>query len=82
MNTLDQTVHTTSGRLAACSSDTPAGNGITWPAGHTTRSAYPPPASRAQHSSPTLHPVTSSPTAAMVPLHSSPSTSEAPGGGG
>ena len=29
MNTLDQTVHTTSGRLAACSSDTPAGTGIT-----------------------------------------------------
>ena len=29
MKTLDQTVHATSGRLAACSSDTPAGTGIT-----------------------------------------------------
>ena len=29
MNALDHTVQTTSGRLAACSSDTPAGTGIT-----------------------------------------------------
>ncbi len=81
MNTLDQTVQTTSGRLAACCSETPAGTGITCPAGQTTRSAYPPPASSAQHSSPTLHPVTPSPTAAIVPLHSSPRMSVTPGGG-
>jgi len=31
---------------------------------------------------PTDHPVTSDPTAATVPLHSIPITSEAPGGGG
>ena len=82
MKTFDQTVQATSGSAAASTSVTPVGTGITWPAGTTTRSAYPPPASRAQHSSPTLHPVTPSPIAATVPLHSRPSTSEAPGGGG
>ena len=81
MNTFDQTVHAVSGSAAASTRETPAGTGITCPAAQTTRSAYPPPASNAQHSSPTLQSVTPSPTAAMVPLHSSPSTSEAPGGG-
>ena len=36
MNTLDQTVHATSGSAAAVTRSTPSGTGITWPAGTTT----------------------------------------------
>src|SRR5699024_3818121 len=79
---LDQTVHATSGRVAASCRETPDGTGMTCPAGTTTFSAYPPPARRAQTSSPTAWPSTPSPTEAIRPEHSSPSTSDAPGGGG
>src|SRR5690606_3041028 len=79
---LDQTVHATSGRPAASTRSTPRGTGSTWPAGATTRSAYPPPASRAQTSSPAATPVTSGPTSVTTPEHSRPGYGEAPGGGG
>ena len=82
MNTLDQTVQATSGMPAADARSTPGGSGITWPAGTATFSAYPPEASRAHTSSPTENPSTPSPTALIRPEHSSPSTSEAPFGGG
>ena len=82
MNTLDQTVQATSGIAAAAFSPTPGGSGITWPAGTATFSAYPPPASSAQTSSPTAKPSTPSPTAPIRPEHSRPSTSEMPSGGG
>ena len=40
MNTLDQTVHATSGRpRPAVTRSTPSGTGITWPAGTATASA-------------------------------------------
>ena len=58
MKTFDHTVQATSGSAAAVTRSTPAGTGITWPAGTTTRSAYPPPASSAHTSSPTAQPVT------------------------
>ena len=45
-------------------------------------SAYPPPESKAQASSPTDHSVTPSPTARTRPLHSRPGHSGVPGGGG
>ena len=82
MKTFDQTVQATSGSAAAVTRSTPSGTGISWPAGTATRSAYPPPASSAHTSSPTAQRVTPSPSAATVPLHSSPRMSEAPGGGG
>ena len=82
MTRFDQTVQATSGSAAASTSGTPAGTRITCPAGTTTCSAYPPPARRAHTSSPTVQPVTPSPSAATVPLHSMPMISEAPGGGG
>ena len=82
MKTLDHTVAATSGRAAASTSETPAGTGMTWPTGTATRAAYPPPARRAQTSSPTDQPSTPSPSAAIRPLHSSPMVSDAPGGGG
>ena len=82
MKTLDHTVAATSGIAAAVTRSTPSGTGISWPAGTATRSAYPPPASSAHAWSPTDQPVTPSPTAATVPLHSIPMTSDAPGGGG
>ena len=82
IHTLDQTVAATSGSDAASTSDTPSGTGMSCPAGTVTWVAYPPAASSAQHSSPTDQPSTPSPSAAMVPLHSMPSTSEAPGGTG
>ena len=83
MNTFDHTVHADLRQRGGVTRSTPAGTGITWPAGTTTRSAYPPPASSAQHL------VADAPAGdaladarRSVPLHSSPSTSEAPGGGG
>ena len=82
MNTFDHTVQATSGIEPAVTRSTPSGTGISWPAGTATSSAYPPPASSAHTSSPTAQPVTPSPSAATVPLHSRPSTSDAPGGGG
>ena len=82
MNTLDQTVQATSGIDPAATRSRPSGIGISWPAGTATSSAYPPPASSAHTSSPTDQPVTPSPSAATVPLHSRPRISEAPGGGG
>ena len=82
MNTLDQTVHATSGSAAAVTRSTPAGTGISWPTGSATLVAYAPAESSAQPASPTCQPTTSAPTALTVPLHSMPSTSEAPGGGG
>lgn len=81
MKTLDQTVQTTSGRAAAVFRPTPAGTGSSWPAGTATFSAYPPPDSRAQTSSPTAHPETPEPIAAIRPEHSRPGYGEAPGGG-
>ncbi len=81
-NTVEWTVAAASGSPAASSSDTPAGTGSTWPAGTLTLVAYPPPASRAQTSSPGCHAVTPAPTAATRPEHSIPSTADAPGGGG
>ncbi len=56
MNTLDHTVQATSGSAPAVTRSTPSGTGITWPAGTSTFSAYPPPASSAQTSSPTAQP--------------------------
>src|SRR5690606_5567549 len=47
-----------------------------------TCSAYPPPSSSATTRSPVDHPVTASPTAAIVPDTSRPGQSGAPGGGG
>ena len=82
MKTLDQTVHATSGMTAAVTRSTPGGSGITCPAGTETFSAYPPAASRAQTSSPTLQPLTPAPTSLIRPEHSRPRTSEAPFGGG
>ena len=82
MNTLDQTVQATSGSAAAVDEVDALGHGHHLPGRHSTFSAYPPPASRAQTSSPTCQRSTPSPTAATVPLHSSPMTSLAPGGGG
>ncbi len=55
---------------------------MTWAAGTATYSAYPPPASKAQTRCPTAHPVTPSPTSAIVPDTSKPRISLAPGGGG
>ena len=81
-NTFDQTVQATSGSAAAATSSTPSGTGNTCPTGTATRSAYPPPASNAHTSSPTRHPSTPSPSAAIVPEHSSPGYGGAPGGGG
>ncbi len=66
MKTFDQTVQTASGSAAASVSDTPAGTGSSWPAGTSTCSAYPPPDSSAQTSSPTDHPSTPGPTAAII----------------
>jgi len=80
--TFAHTVQATSGRPAASTSDTPAGLGSSWPAGTATRSAYPPPDSSAHTSSPTDQPLTPSPRAAIVPLHSSPGYGGAPFGGG
>ena len=82
MNRFDQTVAATSGSAPAVTRSTPSGTGITCPAGTSTFSPYPPPASRAQTSSPTDQASTPSPTALTTPEHSRPSTSEAPGGGG
>ena len=72
MKTLDHTVQVTSGNAAASSRLTPAGTGSSWPAGTATFSAYPPPVSRAQTSSPTDQPSTPSPSCAMRPLTSRP----------
>ena len=70
------------GSAAASTRSTPAGAGSTDPAGTATCAAYPPPASSAQTSSPTRHPLTPSPSAAIRPLHSKPRYAGAPGGGG
>ena len=56
--------------------------GLQWAAGATQYSAYAPPGIKPQTSSPTLNCVTLLPIAATVPDVSSPSTGEAPGGGG
>ena len=82
MNTLAQTVLVTSGSAAAVASSTPAGRGSNCPTGTATRSAYPPPDSSPHTSSPTVQPVTPSPTSLITPLHSSPRISLAPFGGG
>ena len=82
MNTLDQTVQVASGTAPAVFRSTPGGSGITCPAGTTTFSAYPPPASSAHTSSPTAKPSTPAPTALTRPEHSMPRMSEAPSGGG
>ena len=79
--TLDQTVAVTSGSAAASTRSTPLGTGRSWPTGTATFSAYPPPDSRAQTSSPTAQPLTPPPRAAMRPEHSSPGYGDAPGGG-
>jgi hypothetical protein len=47
IKTVDQTVHATSGKLAASLRETPVGTGRTCAAGTATFSAYPPPLSRA-----------------------------------
>lgn len=47
IKTVDQTVHATSGRLAASFKETPDGIGRTCPVGTATFSAYPPPLRRA-----------------------------------
>jgi hypothetical protein len=82
MTTLDHTVQATSGSAAAVTRSSPRGTGMSCPTGTATSSAYPPPARSAVHSSPTDQPCTPSPSAATVPLHSSPMMSGAPGGGG
>jgi len=82
MNKFDHTVAATSGSAPAVTRSMPLGTGISWPAGTSTFSAYPPPESSAQTSSPTAQPSTPGPTAATTPEHSSPRTSLAPGGGG
>ncbi len=81
MKTLDHTVQATSGSAAASTRPTPSGTGSSCPAGTATCSAYPPPVSRAQTSSPTDHPVTSVPTAVIRPEHSRPGYGDEPGGG-
>lgn len=81
MKTLDHTVQDTSGSAAALSRSTPSGTGSSCPAGTTTFSAYPPPASSAHTSSPTFHPEVPGPSAATRPEHSSPGYGDAPGGG-
>ena len=58
------------------------GLGIAWYSGHVTYSAYPPPASSAITSSPIFLEVTFFPISSIIPLHSSPKISLAPGGGG
>ena len=78
MNTIDHTVHATSGSAAAATRSTPSGTGISWPDGTATWVAYAPAESSAQAWSPTAQPSTPSPSAATVPLHSMPSTSDAP----
>ncbi len=80
--TFDQTVQATSGSPAASTRSTPAGTGSSCPAGTATFSAYPPPVSSAQTSSPTRQPVTSAPRALITPEHSSPGYGDAPFGGG
>src|SRR5690606_2433767 len=75
-------VHTASGSAAASTRSTPSGTGSTWVARTRTCSAYPPPSSSATTRSPVDHPVTASPTAAIVPDTSRPGQSGAPGGGG
>src|ERR1700742_1235394 len=80
--TFDHTVHATSGSDAAVTTSTPVGTGSSCPAGTTTFSAYPPPASKAHTSDPTRTSVTPSPSSATVPEHSSPGTSLIPAGGG
>ena len=82
MKTFDQTVQVTSGSAAAVTRSTPAGTGSSCPAGTATCSAYPPPESSAHTSSPTDQPVDALADRAIAPLHSSPGTARAPGGGG
>nr|GMD93053.1 Uncharacterised protein [Ipomoea batatas] len=82
IKTVDQTVHATSGKLAASSKETPDGTGRTCPAGTATFSAYPPPPTRAHTWSPTFHLWTFLPTASIVPEHSRPGYSLSPFGGG
>ncbi len=82
MNTLDHTMQVTSGSAAAVGRSMPAGLGSSCPAGTATRSAYPPRESSAHTSSPTAQPDTPSPASLMIPLHSRPRMSLAPGGGG
>ena len=83
MKTLDQTVHATSGRPAASTRSTPAGTGITWPAGTATRVGVPPTGQQRADlvaDRPALDALAE--RGDRVPLHSRPRTSEAPGGGG
>src|SRR5450759_1228541 len=82
MNTLDHTVHATSGSAAASTSAMPFGTGSSWAAGTATCSAYPPPESSAHTLSPTAQPVTLVPRALIVPLTSRPGYFDEPGGGG
>src|ERR1035437_2278172 len=80
--TFTQTVKKVSGSEAASTRDSPLGIGRHCGAGAVQYSAYPPPATSAQTSSPTRHWVTPTPSATMLPETSSPGISDAPGGGG
>src|SRR5690606_21353154 len=82
MYRFSQAVANTSGKAAASRRPSPWGTGKTCNSDTTTCSAYPPPASNAQTSSPTANRLTSAPTASTQPLTSNPMTSEAPEGGG
>ncbi len=79
---LVQPVSPASGTAAPSTNERFSGSGSSWPAGTAARVAWPPPASSAITLAPTFQRSTPSPTATMVPAHSSPGTSLSPGGGG
>ena len=83
MKTLDHTVQATSGRAAAVTRSTPAGSGITCPAGTATRVGVAAAGEQRAHLVADL-PARRRPwpTAATVPLHSRPRCRRRPGGGG
>src|SRR5512134_2944674 len=80
--TLSYTVNQFSGSVAASFSDSPFGTGRQCAAGTVQYSAYPPPGVSAQTMSPGFHCVTSDATSTTFPATSSPSSGDAPGGGG
>ena len=83
MKTFDQTVQATSGRAAAVSTSTPGGQRHHLPGGDEHLLGVPAAGEQRAHLVADLparrRPA---PTAAIRPLHSSPMTSLAPGGGG
>lgn len=78
----EYTVQAASGSPAAATRSRSSGTGSSCACGTTASEAYPPPLSSAHTRSPTAQSVTPVPRARTVPDTSSPSTSDAPGGGG